>query len=263
MVPDTPSLHFSQAGHVATIVLDRQQTLNAIDPETGAALVACFEQIASDDGIRAVVLTGAGERAFSAGADLNKTAEISGPYAAQAFAGGGDSSFAAALDCEKPLIAAINGLALGGGLELALACDVRLAAPQARFGLPEVRVGTIPGAGGTQRLPRSIGRSDAMLMLLSGDMIDAPEALRLGLISRIVPAPHLLPEAQALAARIAANAPLSVRAVKRLVRSGGELPLLEALRLERLVWGMLRDTQDRAEGRRAFAEKRPPVFTGR
>lgn len=263
MVPDTPSLQFSQAGHVATIVLDRQPALNAIDPETGAALVACFERIASDDSIRAVVLTGAGERAFSAGADLKKTAEVTGPYVAQAFAGGGDNSFASALDCEKPLIAAINGLALGGGLELALACDIRLAAPQARFGLPEVKVGTIPGAGGTQRLPRSIGQSDAMLMLLSGDMIDAPEALRLGLISRIIPAPDLLAEAQALAARIAANAPLSVRAVKRLVRSGGELPLPEALRLERLVWGMLHDTQDRAEGRRAFAEKRPPVFTGR
>ncbi len=263
MVPETPSLQFSQAGHVATIVLDRQQALNAIDPKTGAALVACFERIASDDGIRAVVLTGAGERAFSAGADLKKTAEVTGPYAAQAFAGSGDSSFASALDCEKPLIAAINGLALGGGLELALACDIRLAAPQARFGLPEAKVGTIPGAGGTQRLPRSIGRSDAMLMLLTGDMIDAPEALRLGLISRIVPAPDLLAEAQALAARIAANAPLSVRAVKRLVRSGSELPLPEALRLERLVWGMLRDTEDRAEGRRAFAEKRPPVFTGR
>ncbi|CAN7238917.1 enoyl-CoA hydratase/isomerase family protein [Bosea sp. LjRoot90] len=262
MVPDTPSLRFSQTGHVATIVLDRQQVLNAIDPETGAALAACFERIATDDSIRAVVLTGAGERAFSAGADLKKTAEITGPYAAQAFGGGGDHSFAAALDCEKPLIAAVNGLALGGGLELTLACDIRLAAPQARFGLPEVKVGTIPGAGGTQRLPRSIGQSDAMLMLLSGEMIDAEEALRLGLISRIIPAPDLLSEAQALAARIAANAPLSVRAIKRLVRSGGELPLPEALRLERLVWGMLRDTQDRAEGRRAFAEKRPPVFTG-
>ena len=158
---------------------------------------------------------------------------------------------------------AINGYALGGGLELALACDIRIAAPHARLGLPEVKVGTIPGAGGTQRLPRMVGGSDAMMMLLTGEPIDAVEALRLGLISRIVPADDLVAQAQAIARRIADNAPLSVRAIKRLVRSGAAMPLSEALQLERMLWGLLRHTEDRAEGRRAFAEKRRPNFVGR
>jgi E-phenylitaconyl-CoA hydratase len=258
-----PSLRFSVDDHVATIVIDRPQAMNAIDPETAGALARAFADVAADDAIRVAILTGAGERAFSAGADLKKTLDLGGPYATQAFAGSGDRGFAAALECDKPLIAAVNGVALGGGLELALACDIRLAAPEARFGLPEVKVGTIPGAGGTQRLPRAIGASDAMLMLLTGDMIDAAEALRLGLISRVVPAGGLLAEATALARRIAANAPLSVKAVKRLARNGRDMHLGDALQLERFVWGMLRDTEDRKEGRVAFAEKRAPRFLGR
>lgn len=257
------SVSFSVEDRVATVVVNRPEAMNAIDPETEAALVECWARIAADDDIRAAVVTGAGERAFSAGADLKKTAAPAESYAAKTFGGGGDRNFLAGMECDKPFIAAVNGLALGGGLELALACDIRIAAAGARFGLPEVKVGTIPGAGGTQRLPRMIGSSDAMLMLLSGDMIDAVEALRLGLVSRVVPPDALLGEAQALAGRIAANAPLSVRAVKRLVRGGSQIPLDEALRLERLVWGMLRDTEDRREGRRAFAEKRKPNFVGR
>ncbi len=257
------SLRVDIENHIATVVIDRPQAMNAIDPETAEALTNAFARIAGDDAIRAAVLTGAGGRAFSAGADLKKTLDLTNPYAAQVFTGAGDRSFTAVLDCDKPLIAAVNGIALGGGLELALACDIRLAAPEARFGLPEVKVGTIPGAGGTQRLPRMIGSSDAMLMLLTGDTIDAAEALRLGLISRVMPAGELLSEAVALARRIAANAPLSVRAVKRLARSGREMHLGDALQLERFVWGMLRDTEDRKEGRRAFAEKRSPHFVGR
>lgn len=262
-MPAASSLRFGVEGHVATVVIDRPQAMNAIDPETAQALAEAFTRIGNDDAIRAAVLTGAGDRAFSAGADLKKTLDVTGPYAAQAFAGSGDRDFAAAIECDKPLIAAVNGLALGGGLELALACDIRLAAPEARFGLPEVKVGTIPGAGGTQRLPRMIGASDAMLMLLTGDTIDAAEALRLGLVSRIVPAADLVAEATALAGRIARNAPLSVRAVKRLARSGREMRLGDALQLERFVWGLLRDTEDRREGRLAFAEKRKPRFVGR
>ncbi|MFE0018543.1 enoyl-CoA hydratase/isomerase family protein [Mesorhizobium sp. NPDC059054] len=256
------TVRFSVEGNVATVTLDRPEAMNAIDPETEIELRDVLARIDADGGIRAVVLTGSGEKAFCSGADLKKTMAISESYAAKAF-GAGDESFVSSFSTDKPVICAINGYALGGGLELALACDIRIAAAHARFGLPEVKVGTIPGAGGTQRLPRTIGASDAMLMLLTGDMIDAAEALRLGLISRVVSAGELLKEAQALAGRIAANAPLSVRAIKRLVTDGRALPLNEAIRLERLVWGLLRDTEDRLEGRRAFQEKRPPNYVGR
>ncbi len=263
MSSSAETVRFSVEDQVATVIIDRPQAMNAVDPETETALIECWARIASDDNIRAAVVSGSGAKAFSAGADLKKTMPPAENYAARAFRGNGDENFLAGMDNDKPLIAAINGLALGGGLELALACDIRLAAPHARFGLPEVKVGTIPGAGGTQRLPRMVGASDAMLMLLTGEMIDAQEALRLGLISRIVAEADLLAEAQALARRIAANAPLSVRAIMRLVRDGRDLPLGEALKLERFVWGILRDTEDRIEGRRAFAEKRKPNFIGR
>jgi E-phenylitaconyl-CoA hydratase len=259
-MPGTP-VHLSLEGPLAIVTLDRPEALNAIDPAASAMLSQTWARIAADPDIRAAIVTGAGEKSFCVGADLKKTLNTQGPYAAQTFSGVPEESFLP--DIEKPLIAAINGLALGGGLELALACDIRLAASHAKFGLPEVKAGTIPGAGGTQRLPRMIGASDAMLLLLTGDMIDAPEALRMGLISRITPSDQLLKDAKVLALRIAANAPLSIRAVKRLTQSGRDLPLREALRLERLTWGMLRDTEDRREGRLAFAEKRPPVFKGR
>jgi len=254
-------VRFSVSDQVATVTLDRPEAMNAIDPDTEAALVAAWQRIDADGDIRAAVVTGAGGKAFSAGADLKASTPADGNYAAAAF-GAGDRSFVARLATDKPVLCAINGYALGGGLELALACDIRIASPNARFGLPEVRLGTIPGAGGTQRLPRMIGASDAMLLLLTGDEIDAAEALRIGLISRIVPADDLLAEAQAIAGRIAANAPLSVRAVKRLVTMGQGLHLDDATDLERIVWGLLRGTNDRAEGRAAFRDKRPPNYTG-
>lgn len=263
MASVSASVKFEVSERVATVVIDRPEAMNAIDPETGAALGDCFARIAADDRIRAAVLTGAGTRAFSTGADLKRTLALDGAYAATAFSGMGDRGFQTALDMDKPVVCAINGYALGGGLELAMACDIRIAAPHAKLGLPEVKVGTIPGAGGTQRLPRLVGRSDAMLMLLTGEPIDAEEALRIGLVSRIVPADTLLAEARDIAARIAANAPLSVRAVKRLVTGGEAMPLDRAIDYERFAWGLLRDTEDRAEGRRAFAEKRRPDYRGR
>jgi E-phenylitaconyl-CoA hydratase len=167
------------------------------------------------------------------------------------------------METDKPIICAVNGYAMGGGMELALACDIRLASENAQFALSEVRIGSIPGAGGTQNLPRVIGRSDAMLMLLTGDRVDAQEALRTGLVSKVVPREQLLETALAIAGRIAQNAPLSVRAVKRLVRDGASLPLAQGMAMESYVFGMLRDTEDRIEGRRAFQEKRPPVYRGR
>lgn len=256
------AIDFSVDAHVATVVLNRPEALNAIDPETQAGLAECWRRIREDDEIRVAILTGAGDRAFSTGADLKKTMPPAESYAALAF-GRGDAGFLDGMDIGKPVICAINGFALGGGLELALACDIRIAADTARFGFPEVRVGSIPGGGGTQRLPRTVGRSDAMLLLLTGDMIDSAEALRLGIVSRVVPAADLLPEARAVAGRIAANAPLAVRAVKHLVGYGEGLPVGTAVAAERLVWGVLRDTDDRIEGRRAFQEKRRPAFKGR
>jgi len=255
-------LEFSIHDQVATVVLNRPEAMNAIDPETQSELLDCWQRIREDDDVRVAILTGAGERAFCTGSDLKKTMPPSESYASLAF-GRGDIDVASQLATDKPVICAINGYALGGGLEMALACDIRIAADHARFGLPEVRVGSIPGAGGTQRLPRTIGASDAMLLLLTGDHIDATEALRLGIVSRVVPFADLRGEAEAIAGRIAANAPLAVRAVKRLVRQGQSLPLDVAIAQERLTFGVLRDTEDRIEGRRAFAEKRKPVYKGR
>lgn len=256
------AVDFSVRDHVATVVLNRPEAMNAIDPETQTELRLHWTRIREDDGIHVVILTGAGERAFCTGADLKKTMPPSENYASLAF-GRGDPDFASQIATDKPIICAVNGYALGGGLELALACDIRIAADHARFGLPEVRVGTIPGDGGTQRLPRTIGASDAMLLLLTGDHIDAAEALRLGLVSRVAPSTKLREEAEAIAGRIAANAPLSVRAIKRLVKQGAGLPLDAAIAQERLTWGVLRDTEDRIEGRRAFQQKRKPVYKGR
>ena len=167
------------------------------------------------------------------------------------------------LQLSKPVIAAIEGAAVAGGMELALACDIRVASDNAVFALSEVRIGSIPGAGGTQRLPRAIGSSNAMLMLLTGDRVDAAEALRIALVSKVVCREELLPAAQEIARRIAQNAPLSVRSIKRLVVSGADMPLPAALDNERYVFGLLRDTEDRIEGRRAFQEKRSPVYQGR
>ncbi|MBI3706380.1 MAG: enoyl-CoA hydratase/isomerase family protein [Proteobacteria bacterium] len=257
------AVEFSVREHVATVVLNRPEAMNALDPETRAELTERWQTIRGDDDIRVVILTGAGDRAFCTGADLKKTMPPKESFAQLTFGGDGGESLVKALETDKPMICAINGYALAGGLELALACDIRIAVESARFGLTEVRIGSIPGAGGTQRLPRAVGLSNAMLMLLTGEPIDSAEALRIGLISRVVPAPALLQEANAIAAKIAANAPLAVRAVKRLVARGSNLPLDAAIEAERLTWGVLRDTQDRIEGRLAFQQKRKPVFRGR
>jgi E-phenylitaconyl-CoA hydratase len=251
------------AERVATVVLNRPEAMNALDYPMRRAMQDTWRRIADDDEIHAAIITGAGERAFSAGADLKNTPPPADSFAAQTYGQGDNGSLLAGLDTDKPLICAFNGAAYGGGLEIGLACDIRIASDNARFALSEARVGTIPGSGGTQHLPRLVGGSDAMLMLLTGDAIDAAEALRIGLVSRVVPLPELRPTALAIAQRIVSNAPLSVRAIKRLVRQGRDLPLAHALEMERQAWGLLRDTEDRREGRAAFAEKRPPRFRGR
>ncbi len=248
---------------VATITLDRPEAMNAIDPETRAELRSIWAEVGSNDAIRVAILTGAGDKAFSTGSDLKKTMPPKESFAELAFGRTQSDSSIAGMKIAQPIICAINGHAVGGGLELALACDIRIASSTASFGLSEVRIGSIPSGGGTQRLPRAIGSSSAMLLLLTGDRIDADEALRIGLISRITPPMDLLATAQSMARRIASNAPLAVRAVKRLVREGMDMPLEGAIELERYAFGVLRDTQDRIEGRRAFQEKRTPQYHGR
>jgi E-phenylitaconyl-CoA hydratase len=254
---------FDVQDYVATITLDRPEAMNSIDPESIDALIAAWARISSDDGIRVAILTGAGERAFCTGADLKKTMPPRETFAELHFGSPPKTGGFSSLQTGKPVIAAINGFALGGGLELALQCDVRIASDKASFGLPEVCIGSIPGAGGTQRLIRAIGQSDAMLMLLSGERIDAAEALRIGLVSRVVPAAELIDTARAIARKIASNAPLAVDAAKRLAVTGRELPLAAGLELEQQSFGVLRNSEDRIEGRTAFAEKRKPQFKGK
>ncbi len=257
------SVQVDVTDHVATIVLNRPEAMNAIDPEMKDELFKIWDRIRDDDDIWVAILTGAGEKAFCAGADLKKTLPGSETFAQQYLNRPGGGALAASLDMDKPLIAAVNGYAMGGGMELALACDIRVASTNALFALTEVRVGSLPGSGGTQRLPRAIGMSNAMLMLLTGDRIDANEAYRIGLVSRVVPPSELMASAREIATRIASNAPLSVRAVKRLVRRGMDMPIAHALDFERQAFGLLFNTDDRIEGRKAFAEKRKPNYKGR
>jgi enoyl-CoA hydratase/carnithine racemase len=246
-------------GHVATCTLDRPERLNAIDLETYDGIVAFAERLQADDELWVGIITGAGERAFSAGADLKKLlAQIaergSGtvPPFVTAFAGVG---------LGKPLIAAVNGLAYGGGCELALACDLRVVQTDARMALPEPKRGLIPGWGGTQLLPRLVAPAIALELLLTGRDVHADEALRIGLANRV--ADDALAAARELAAEISANAPTAVRHIRRATLEGGELPLADGLALEAQMMAAQRATADSAEGVAAFVEKREPVWRGR
>ncbi|MGZ4788536.1 MAG: enoyl-CoA hydratase/isomerase family protein [Burkholderiales bacterium] len=249
--------------HVATAVLNRPEAMNSLDTQLRQELVAFWERVRHDDDIWVVVMTGAGEKAFCAGADLKKAVPLDESYAQQMFSNPVSASIVAHMETDKPIIAAVNGYAMGGGMEIALACDIRIASETAQFALSEAKVGSIPGSAGTQRLPRAIGMSDAMLMLLTGDRISAQEAHRNGLVSKVVPPTELMPAAYEIARKIAANAPLSVRAIKRLVKRGMDMPLAHAAELERYVFGLLYQSEDRIEGRKAFAEKRKPNYKGR
>lgn len=248
---------------VAEITLNRPEALNAIDGDMRTGLHEAWRRVGDDEDIRVALVTGAGTRAFCAGADLKRTLPPEQSFAELTFGGGESQHLLRGMDTDKPIVCAINGYAIGGGLEMALACDVRLASTNAEFGLAEVRHGTIPGGGGTQHLPRAIPQSLAMQMLLTGDRIDAATALQAGLVSEVEPPENLLPRAREIALRIASNGPLAVRAVKRAVREGMTMALPSALQLELFIWGNLRDTEDRIEGRRAFAEGRAPQFKGR
>ncbi len=258
------SIDVTLEDHILTIVINRPEAMNAIDPQTRIALYLMWARIRADDDVHVVVITGAGDRAFCAGADLKKTMPPSESFAELLLMHNNPGNMTHGFGgTDKPIICAVNGYAMGGGMELALACDICIASENATFAMSEARIGSIPGSGGVQRLPRTVSKSNAMLMLLTGDPIDASEALRIGLVSKVVPRAELLATAHQIARRIAQNAPLAVRAIKRLVTQGSDMPLVHALDLDRYMWGLLRNTEDRIEGRTAFAQKRKPAYKGK
>lgn len=256
-------IRYEVEGAVVLITIDRPEARNALDPEHNAALAAAFADFEADADLRVAVLTGAGDTTFSAGADLKRLvptfrdAVRAGEEPPWVIGGITDTSGT------KPRIAAVNGHALAGGLELALACDIRLASPNASLGLAETRWAIIPGAGGTQRLPRAIPLGAAMEMILTGDPIDAAEAYRLGLVNRVVPLDDLVPEAMRLAHRIAERGPLAVAAARRAILDGLGTPLAAGLAAEFRLFLEVMRTDDAVEGSTAFTEKRPPVYRGR
>jgi enoyl-CoA hydratase/carnithine racemase len=258
-----PEVLLERDGHVATVTINRPEAMNAINGAVRRGLNETLAQFRDDADLWVAILTGAGERAFSAGADLVEMSQRRQADFQDSFWEAGTPGFTRGLDVGKPVIAAINGYCLAGGLELALACDIRIAAEHAQFGLTEVTRGIIPGAGGTQRLPRLIPVGAALELLFTGERIPSQEALRLGIVNRIVPAAELMDETRRLADRINQNAPLAVRAVKEAALRGLEVPLEQGLRIEAMLSRIIRDTEDSREGPRAFAEKRPARFQGR
>ena len=249
-------------GEIAVVTVDRQEKLNALNADVIRELAEVFANLGTDSAVRAIILTGAGERAFVAGADIGELARMD-PVAAVRVSRDGQQVFLDIERCSKPVIAAIGGYALGGGLELALACHLRIASKSARFGLPEVGLGIIPGYGGTVRLTRLVGLGRAIEMTLTGEPVDAPRALACGLVSSVVDGDVLLTEAKALARRVTKNGPLAVRMALESIYRGLDTSSGEAQEFESVLFGLLASTDDMREGMRAFLEKRKPGFAGR
>jgi enoyl-CoA hydratase len=247
---------------IARITFNRPSVLNALNSKTLGELGDCLALARRDDAIRAIVLTGAGEKAFVAGADIAELAQRTA-IDGKDFALHGQEIFRRLETLGKPSIAAINGFALGGGCELALACTIRIASRTAKLGQPEVKLGILPGYGGTQRLARLCGKGIAHEMILTGEMITAEEALRIGLVNRVVEPADLLSVAESIAAKIAANAPLAVKYAMEAIERGAEMPMQEGVALEAALFGLSCATEDMREGTSAFLEKRAPKFQGR
>ena len=256
------TLQVERGGAVAVVTIDRRQVLNALDRATIDALRRVLLDLRRDDAVRSVILTGAGGKAFVAGADIQELEQLS-PTEAEAYALAGQHVFDLVEHLGKPVIAAVNGFALGGGCELAMACTLRLASDTARFGQPEVKLGVIPGFAGTQRLPRLVGKGRALDLLLTGRMVDAQEALAIGLVNRVVPATDLMAKAKELALTLAALAPVAMRSIMEAVGRGLEMAFPEAAFLEAALFGLCFSTSDMREGTRAFLEKRPALFKGK
>lgn len=251
-----------EEGGIALLTVSRPEKLNALNTETVIELAQAVAQAAGDAAVRALIVTGAGEKAFVAGADINQLAVLT-PIEAQAYAGRGQRVFREIEVMPKPSVAAINGFALGGGLELAMACTVRVAAENARLGQPEVKLGILPGYGGTQRLPRLVGRGRALEMLLSGEPITAAEAHRIGLVNAVVPQANLLEFSRQWLRKVLANAPLALALTMQAVDVGLEAGLDQGLQFEAAAFGLTTATEDKREGTRAFLEKRKPAFAGK
>jgi len=259
---DYTAIRYELDDGLATVTMNRPDVHNAMNDAMRRELTQVFTEIAVSDDVRVVLVTGAGERAFSAGADIREFVDV--PSLAHYREQRRRLDFRQAMDrCPQPIIAAIHGYTFGGGLEMALACDIRVAGDDAKLGLTEIDLAIIPGGGGTQRLPRLLGRGKALEMILTGARISADEALRIGLVERVVPAADVQKAALELARTIASKAPVALRYAKEAVVKGLELPLADGLRLEGDLSALLRSTEDRLEGARAFLEKRKPRWTGR
>jgi enoyl-CoA hydratase len=247
---------------ILTVTVDRPKLLNALNAHTVAEIGQAFEAARNDDSVKVVIVTGGGEKAFVAGADINELAQMT-PITGKETAEKGQRVFRAIEKFPKPVIAAVNGFALGGGCELALACHIRIASDKAQLGLPEVSLGIIPGYGGTQRMARLLGKGKALELILTGDRIKADEAERIGLVNKVVPADQLMSVAEEMARTIAKRGPLAVRAAIEAVMSGSEMPFDEGQLLEAALFGLLASTEDMKEGMGAFLEKRTADFKGR
>ena len=253
---------FEKKGAIALVTVNRPKVLNALNTATLEELRIAFSAIRSDPEVRVAVVTGAGEKAFVAGADINEL-RLQNAVTGREYTLRGQAVIDLVENLGKPAIACVNGFALGGGCELAMACSIRLASENARFGQPEVKLGLIPGLGGSQRLPRLVGKGRALQLLLTGEMISAQEAYRIGLVNEVVAQAELLPRAEAIARSIAANAPLAVQYVTEAVQRGAEMNLSGGLFLEASLFAICCATEDTKEGTAAFLEKRPPHFEGK
>src|SRR5882724_780079 len=253
---------YAKKGAIAYVTLNRPKVLNALSKKTWEDLKAAFEDAQDDGAVRGVILTGAGDKAFIAGADISELAHIAA-FEAQQSSRFGQGVLNLIENLGKPVIAAVNGFALGGGCETAMACTIRLASENAKFGQPEVKLGVLPGGGGTQRLPRLIGKGRALQLILSGGMISAQEAYRIGLVNEVVPGAELITRAEAVLQEIFSNAPLAVKFSLEAVNKGLETSQAEGLALEASFFGLCAGTEDKKEGTQAFLQKRAPQFQGR
>jgi enoyl-CoA hydratase len=253
---------YEKSEGIATITLNRPEALNAFSKEVVSEVLQALEDIRSDESVRVVILTGAGERAFSAGADIKAMIGMNSLKARELSLMGGKLCLALE-NLEKPVIAALNGYALGGGLEVAMSCDLRIASENSRMGQTEINIGLIPGWGGTQRLTRLVGRTKAKEMVFTGKMIDAKTAEQLGIVNMAVPADKFRETVRQFALELASKAPVAFRVAKALIDKGAEIGLDSALALEREGFGVVASTEDLQEGVKAFTEKRKPVFKGK